>query len=80
MAEVWRQDGFSFRIRSNDHTPSHVHVHKAEAVLLIYIGDQNTDPSFRKNYGMSKKDAKKAIRIVAKKKTFLLTRWREIHA
>jgi hypothetical protein len=78
MAEVWRQDGFAFRIYSNDHNPSHVHVYKAGEAVIINIGDDHTAPSFRENR-MSNKNAKKALEIVAQKQDYLLRKWREIH-
>lgn len=79
MAEVLRQDGFSFRIRSNDHNPSHVHVFKAEEEAVIDIGDGDTAPSLQKNYNMSRKNAKRALSMVAKNQVYLLGRWRGIH-
>ncbi|PYP85612.1 MAG: DUF4160 domain-containing protein [Blastocatellia bacterium AA13] len=78
MAEVWRQDGFAFRIYSNDHNPSHVHVFKAGRVVIINLGDSRTAPSFRENK-MSTRDAKRALAIVAQKQSYLLRKWREIH-
>ena len=79
MAEALRQDGFIFRIYSDDHEPSHVHVIKAGREVVINIGDVNTRPFFRENKSMRKKDAVRALAIVAEQQEVLLEVWRQIH-
>lgn len=80
MPRVLQQGGFDFRIYTNDHTPSHVHVLSGKAELVVNIGDENTKPKVRESRGVKKKaDFAKVLRIVADNQDFLLEKWREIH-
>lgn len=79
MPTAWRQDGFKFYIYTNDHSPSHVHVKKAGAEFIIYLGDEKTKPVGRENRGMSFKDYVKALRIAAEQQKRLIESWRRIH-
>lgn len=79
MPTAWRQDGFTFVIYTNDHNPSHVHVKKAGAEVIIYLGDENKKPLAREIRGMSYKDYVKALRIAAEQQQRLIGIWRRIH-
>jgi Domain of unknown function (DUF4160) len=80
MPTVLQQGGFDFVIYSNDHQPSHVHVFKGNAELVVNIGDENTKPVVRENRGVTKKaDFAKILRMVADNQNFLLEKWRKIH-
>jgi Domain of unknown function (DUF4160) len=82
MSEVLRKNGFIFRIRENDHTPSHVHAYKGKNMVAIDIGDRTTPPRFSKRKRMTRmsdSDAFKALRLVAEQQDYLLRKWREIH-
>ena len=80
MPTVLRQDGYEIRIYINDHTPSHVHVIKADVAAIINLGDENVTPKIDENFGLKKNDLKKALRIVENNQNFLLEQWRQIHA
>jgi hypothetical protein len=79
MAEVWREQGFVFRINSDDHEPSHVHVYKAKTYSLFYLGDEDTRPALRKNINMKSNELRKAFQIVCEQQEIMLTEWRRIH-
>jgi len=75
MPTIIRQEGFDITIFTNDHEPPHVHVFKAGAELIV-----NLNPvGIRDNYRMSKREARKAIRIVSSHRELLLRAWGEIH-
>jgi hypothetical protein len=79
MPKVWEESGFRFYVYYNDHTPSHVHVQKAEGEAIIYLGDNKTKPSLREVRKMSLREVKKVLEITAKEKTRLASAWRSIH-
>lgn len=79
MPTMLRQDGFQFRIYTDDHEPMHVHVFKAGEELIINLGDERTPVSVRENLGMSRKDERKALVIAGDNQEYLIERWREIH-
>jgi hypothetical protein len=64
MPTVYRQDGFEFRIYTNDHDPPHVHVFKAGGQVKISMGDEETNPTVLLRKGMSDKDVVKATQLV----------------
>lgn len=75
MPTIIRKDGFDVTIFTNDHEPPHVHVFKADAEIVV-----NLDPvSIRDNYRMSKREAVKAVDIVADNREMLLEAWNQIH-
>ena len=63
MPTIFRQDGFAIMIYLNDHTPSHVHVFKAEAEVIINLGNEATPPQVRENIGMSRREERAALVI-----------------
>jgi hypothetical protein len=70
-----RQAGFDVVIRTKDHEPPHVHVFKGGASAKIEL-----EPiALVKESGMSKKDLRAAIAIVANHQASLLETWRRIH-
>jgi hypothetical protein len=79
MPTVLRRDGFEFRIHTDDHEPSHVHVFKAEGEVVINLGDATTKPFVRENARMSVKDERRALRLATEQQNYLLERWRKIH-
>ena len=79
MATVLKKDGFSVRIYSNDHLPSHVHVFKAEGETKINLGNETERPKLVEIRKMSDKDAVKALNLVIDHQAELLEKWREIH-
>ncbi|MCL1464388.1 DUF4160 domain-containing protein [Argonema galeatum] len=79
MPTVLKKDGFSVRIYTNDHLPSHVHVFKAQGEVKINLGSETERPSLIQVLNMSNKDATKALNLVIAHQLELLTKWREIH-
>jgi hypothetical protein len=75
MPTVLRQAGFSVMVYNRDHKPVHVHVFKAGTETVIDI----LGPSIRDNWGMSRKDARKALDIVAGNREFLIREWTRIN-
>lgn len=55
MPTVLRESGFNFRIYTDDHEPSHVHVIKAGKEAVITLGSETIRPIVRENYGMNKR-------------------------
>lgn len=79
MPKAWEQDGYRFLIYYNDHTPSHVHVHKAGREVIINLGDENTKPAIRKRKRMEEHEALKVLKIACKKRELLRKEWSAIH-
>ena len=63
----------------NDHTPAHVHVFKAEAEVIINLGNQAIPPYVRENIGMSRRDERAALVIVGEQQAVFWEEWRRIH-
>lgn len=74
MPTVLHKEGFEIKIYTADHGPEHVHIFKAGRELILNISDQ----SMRRNYGMSPRDVRRAIEIVAENRDFLLAEWKRI--
>jgi hypothetical protein len=63
----------------DDHEPSHIHAFKAGGQAKIALGKSGESPSLLLVQGMSMKDAKKAIQIVAEHQAALSAKWEEFH-
>ncbi len=79
MPTVLSEDGFDMMIYTRDHPPPHVHGWKAEAEVIVNLGDEQTKPWVRGNNGASQKNERKALRIVSEHQDFLLQEWERIH-
>lgn len=78
----WRQEGFRFVIYSDDHTPSHVHVFREKAQVIIklgILGDNGERPKIRENKRMQPRDAIKALKICIKNQKEFLEKWEKVH-
>ena len=75
MPTIINQDGFSVRIRTNDHEPMHVHIFKADGEAKINI--ENAEVV--RIWNMSAKDVRKAEIVVAENAEVLAKKWCEIH-
>lgn len=75
MVTVLREGGLSVVIYTDDHEPAHVHVRGSGEAKVSLL------PEIRLEWtrGMSRTAARKAVRIVAENRLFLLRRWNEIH-
>jgi hypothetical protein len=83
MPTIKRQGGFEVIINTRDeHLPPHVHVIKAEGVVVINLGNARTPPYLDDEEDgaieMSKKDVRKALEIVTEHQRDFLNRWWEI--
>ena len=74
MPTVLRQDGFDVRIFVRDHEPKHVHVRRGGGVAVIILGDV----SVRERFGMSPRDVRTALQIVAENRDYLVAQWDRI--
>ena len=79
MPTIFRQDGFDVMIYLNDHRPAHLHIFKGEGEVVIYIGNAKRPPNVRENMGMSRKDERAALIIVAEHQERFLAEWSKIH-
>lgn len=78
MPKVFDESGFRGQIYTDDHEPPHIHVFKAGAeIIVLLLGDQA--PAIRRNKGMSLRDAKRALALVAEHQEEALRIWEEIH-
>lgn len=75
MARVWGEDGFQVHIWSNDHPPAHVHVSRAEGLVIIDL----LTLRMRAAYDMKPADVRRACEMVEEHCDLLLAKWREIH-
>lgn len=80
MPTVYKEDGFRVVIYPNDHLPRHVHVFKAEAEVIIQLGNELELASIEQIYGnINSKEVAKALRIVQSNQAKLLVAWKTIH-
>lgn len=79
MPTVLRKNGFQIIIWTDDHPPMHVHIFKAEAELIVYLGDEQTSATVRENYAMRRSDIRQALRLVDENQDLLTEIWRSIH-
>ena len=79
MPTIHTENGFSVRIFTNDHLPSHVHIFKAEGSCTINLQGENGLPELREYQKMTRKDIKKALEIVFDNQETFLKKWEEIH-
>ncbi|MGI8787505.1 MAG: DUF4160 domain-containing protein [Pyrinomonadaceae bacterium] len=61
MPTVLRQNGFDFKINTDDHEPMHVHIWKQGAIILINLGDKESPVSVRQNIRYEAKRGKKGF-------------------
>jgi len=79
MPTVLRIDGFSFRIRTRDHGPPHVHVFHGGDEVVILLGDDFELPSIRDIRGMPLRQMRAALELVALNQEFLMDEWKKIY-
>jgi xanthine dehydrogenase iron-sulfur cluster and FAD-binding subunit A len=76
MPVVYRQDGFRFIMRFNDHRPPHVHVENSDGEIVVAL------ESFRvavKKKAMKPGDVAHAVAIVVERQEYLFEEWKKIH-
>lgn len=78
MPTVLQKEGFAVRIYTRDHPPPHVHVVKADEVIIINLGSA-TEPVTIREARMQRTAARRAVEIVEECRLFLLEKWSEIY-
>ena len=76
MPTVLRQEGFEVRIYTLDHSPPHVHVAKAGAIVRIDLATRTVTEIVGT---ISDRDVNRAERLVARHAKRLKTGWTKIH-
>jgi hypothetical protein len=76
---IHEENGFAVRIRTLDHPPAHVHVHKAGGYVKIELDAESGEPRVGRVVGMGDRDVVRAYRIVKNNQQKLLNAWRKIH-
>ena len=79
MVTVLRADGLRIVIYANDHLPAHVHVLGDGEAKIDLTGGGTSGPRLVWAEAMSRADIRRALRLVAERRAFLLARWEEIH-
>lgn len=78
MVTVHRETGLRFVIFTDDHEPAHVHVYGDGSAKINLTGADGA-PEVVHVDGLKRGDLRKAMRIVAERRVYLLERWREFH-
>ncbi|HEX5829731.1 MAG TPA: DUF4160 domain-containing protein [Gemmatimonadaceae bacterium] len=76
MPVVYRQDGFRFIMRFNDHRPLHVHVENSDGEIVVTLESFNVAT---KKKGMKPRDVAHAVGIVVERQEYLIEEWKKIH-
>ena len=78
MVTVHREAGLRFVIFTDDHEPAHVHVYGDGSAKIDLVGESGA-PELVHADGLKGGDVRKAMRIAAEQRAYLLERWRELH-
>ena len=78
MVTVHREAGLRFVIFTDDHEPAHVHV-IGDGNAKIDLTGPGGKPELVANDGFKAGVLRKALRIVAEQRAFLLEKWSEHH-
>ncbi|MGN7751632.1 DUF4160 domain-containing protein [Sinorhizobium sp. 22678] len=78
MATIYRANGLSVVIFTDDHEPAHVHVFGDGQVKINLIGPDGV-PELIWADGMKRSDVRRAVQIVNERQQQFLGRWRAIH-
>ena len=78
MVTVLRAHGLRVVIYANDHRPAHVHVFGDGEAKIDLLGPDG-GPSLVWADGMTRGEVRRAVRLVAEQRAFLLARWEDIH-
>jgi len=73
MPTIFKIDGYRFFFFSDEHTPEHIHIEKADAYARIEIESLKVTDS----YNMNSKELKKLLNLVQKNKLKLQGAWDE---
>jgi hypothetical protein len=78
MVTVLRAHGLRVVIYANDHRPAHVHVFGDGEAKIDLLGPDGA-PVLVWADGMTRGEVRRAVRLVAEQRAFLLARWEDIH-
>ncbi len=78
MVTVLRAHGLRVVIYANDHRPAHVHVFGDGEAKIDLLGADGA-PDLVWADGMTRGEVRRAMRVVAEQRTFLVARWEDIH-
>ena len=78
MVTIYRANGLSVVIFTDDHEPAHVHVFGDWQVKINLIGPDGV-PELIWADGMKRSDVRRAVQIVNERQQQFLGRWRAIH-
>ena len=78
MVTVLRAHGLRVVIYANDHRPAHVHVFGDGEAKVDLLGPDGA-PALVWADGMTRGEVRRAVRLVAEQRAFLLARWEDIH-
>jgi len=73
MPTIFKKDGFRFFFFSDEHTPKHIHIEKAEMYVRIEMESLKVTDS----YNITLKEIKKLQKIVEENKEMLIGAWDE---
>lgn len=78
MVTVLRAHGLRVVVYANDHRPAHVHVFGDGEAKIDLLGPDGA-PALVWADGMTRGEVRRAVRLVAEQRAFLLARWEDIH-
>ena len=73
MPTIFRINGYRFFFFSDEHTPEHIHIEKADAYARIEIENLKVTDS----YNLNSKELKKLLKLVTENKDKLQGAWDE---
>ena len=73
MPTIFKIDGYRFFFFSDEHTPEHIHIEKADAYARIEIENLKVTDS----YNLNSKELKKLLKLVSENKEKLQGAWNE---
>jgi hypothetical protein len=79
MPTVLTVSGFSVRILSSDHRPSHVHVVGGSGKAVFFLNCPDGPPSLRENFGLKRAELNRVKQELSKLLEHLCAEWRRIH-
>ena len=73
MPTIFKIDGYRFFFFSDEHTPEHIHIEKADAYARIEIENLKVTDS----YNLNSKELKKLLKLVTEYRDKLQGAWNE---
>ena len=73
MPTIFKIDGYRFFFFSDEHTPEHIHIEKADAYARVELENFKVTES----YNLNSKELKKLLKLVSENKDKLEGAWNE---